>query len=262
MAEFDDFPYAIYRKILQIDLLGPQSFSHLNDDKVVIYFAASSTTAVALKSDKNTNFAIRAAEKVIKYLPTSHTTFIHLSSGGIYDPEARELSSIPRDYPEQKKSDNAYLDEKISLENWCRKQHSEGRFISRNPRLFSFYGPGLQLDRHFAIGEFMERARNGLPILIKGNPNNLRSYLHPTDAIWQLLLQSSFSQPIHQQIGSSKSIKIQEVGRLISEFYGVPMQVGEGSNLQLDNYVPSDVPAVKERELSSGIQTWSEWLKI
>jgi nucleoside-diphosphate-sugar epimerase len=108
----------------------------------------------------------------------------------------------------------------------------------------------------------MDRARKGLPILIKGNPNNLRSYLYPTDAIWQLLLQSSITQPAHRQIGSSLPLQIQEVGRRISEFYGVPMQVCEGSNLKTDHYVPSDIPAVSERELNSGIETWSQWLQI
>jgi dTDP-glucose 4,6-dehydratase len=261
MAEFEDFPESIYRKVLQIDSLGPQSFKHFNNDRVVIYFAASSTTSVSLKFDKNASSAIPVAEKVMRYLPASQPIFIHLSSGGIYDPSARELTSIPSNYPQQLRSDNAYLEEKISLENWCRKQESVGRLTTRNPKLFSFYGPGLQLDRHFAIGEFMERARNGLTIQIKGNPNNLRSYLYPTDAIWQLLLQSSPTQPAHLQIGSAVPLQIQEIGRRIAEFYGVRLEICEGLNLGTDNYVPSDVPDKKERDLDSGIETWSQWLK-
>jgi nucleoside-diphosphate-sugar epimerase len=260
ISEIQNIPVSPLRRIIQIDTLGEESFNHFNQERIVIIYAASSTSPTTLAGEETSREAIALAEKIISNLPDQHTTFVHLSSGGIYELGARILQGIPKNYELQNKSDNAYLNEKISIEKWSQEQTKSGRLISRNPRLFSFYGPGLQLDRHFAIGEFIKRARTGLPIQIRGNPRNIRSYLYPTDAVRQLLLQCKLSEPSYEQVGSAIPITILQVGQIIANSYGVPIEILKNHSLAIDNYVPLDVPREKEKNFDEGIKIWGRWL--
>jgi dTDP-glucose 4,6-dehydratase len=260
ITEFQNMPGQTVRKVIRIDTISADSFNHLNSERVVVFFAASNTTLTPVKSHDSSKEAVLLAEKVIFHLPDRNIVFIHLSSGGVYEPDARTLSVIPGGHRTQSASEIAYINEKILLERWAREQSVLGRFVARNPRLFSFYGPGLQLDRHFAIGEFMGKALSGLPILIKGNPGNLRSYLHPADAVFQLLMQSQTLVPVHSQLGSANPMTILSAGKTIAQDFGITLQVSENSELKLDNYVPQDVPRVVEKDFEAGISQWRSWL--
>jgi len=260
ISEIQKMSESPLRRIIQIDTLGRESFNHLNQARIVIIYAASSTSSTALTGEETSHQAIALAEKIISYLPDQHITFVHLSSGGIYELGARILPGIPKDYKLQNRSDNAYLNEKIAIEKWSQQQTQSGFMISRNPRLFSFYGPGLQLDRHFAIGEFMSRARKGLPIQIKGNPDNIRSYLYPTDAVRQLLLQCTLEDTCYEQVGSAIPMTILEAGQVIAKNYDVPIEILINHDLVKDNYLPLDVPEENEKIFADGIKIWSEWL--
>jgi dTDP-glucose 4,6-dehydratase len=261
ISEIQNIPVSPLRRIIQIDTLGEESFNHFNQERIVIIYAASSTSSTSLTGEETSHQAIALAEKVISHLPNRHITFVHLSSGGIYELGARRLTGIPKDYKLQSNSENAYLNEKISIEKWTEEQNRSGRLISKNPKLFSFYGPGLQLDRHFAIGEFMLRASKGLPIQINRNPENIRSYLYPTDAIWQLLYQCKLGGPSYEQIGSASPKTILETGQLIAKNYGVPVEISINHDLAIDNYLPLDVPRGNETNFEDGIKIWIRWLK-
>ena len=260
ISELRNMTQSTLHRVIQIDAIRPESFSHFNLERVVIIFAASSTSSTTLKGDETSSQATSLAEKIISLLPERHITFIHLSSGGIYESGSRQLLGIPRNYEVQSRCKNSYLNEKIAIENWSRKQNESGRLISRNPRLFSFYGPGLQLDRHFAIGEFINRARAGMPIQIRGNPKNMRSYMYPTDAIWQLLLQCQLKKPSYEQIGSAIPMTILEAGQAIAKNYNVSVEILGDHSLEIDNYVPLDVPREPEKNFDLGIKLWSRWL--
>lgn len=57
-------------------------------------------------------------------------------------------------------------------------------------RLFSFIGPGIPLNGHFAIGNFIRDALNNRTIVINGNGRPLRSYLYSAELplwIWTIL---------------------------------------------------------------------------
>ena len=156
VSEIESLSTPLVSRVIQTENLDTTSFSHMTEDRVVVFFAATST-ANSTMNPLSTVSSTLLAEKVVSLLPQRDLTFIHLSSGGVYEPSARKLSSIPKDYKLQDQAADNYTREKIELEMWTSKLDSQGRFIARNPRLFSFYGPGLQLDRHFAIGEFMAR---------------------------------------------------------------------------------------------------------
>jgi dTDP-glucose 4,6-dehydratase len=238
-----------------------EDFLHLNSDRTVVIFAATSTSESGKSLSVSKNDSTELAKKVIESLPTSDNTFVHLSSGGIYEINSRLLKQIPRDYRTQRKSLDSYIHEKISLENWSTAEESAGRLNVRNPRLFSFYGPGLQLDRHFVIGEFVRRARLGLNIEIKGNPANLRSYLYPSEAVMQILEQCGSSPAKYSQIGSRNPYSILQIAETVANVFNVEYRLSNHQSKQVDNYVPQDVPTVCERSIQEGIKIWDSWLK-
>jgi dTDP-glucose 4,6-dehydratase len=186
---------------------------------------------------------------------------VHLSSGGVYLPEARQLDAIPGGFEVQTKSNDPYTFEKLALERWTISENEKKQCVGRNPRLFTFYGPGLQLDRHFAIADFMRCGLEGKPITVKGNPGNLRSYLYPTDAVKQILKQSLMATPHFSQIGSTKATTILNVAQLVANEFGVGVEILDSQTSRKDNYVPQDVPTMLETDFSYGISQWAKWLK-
>ncbi|NDA62966.1 MAG: NAD-dependent epimerase/dehydratase family protein [Chitinophagia bacterium] len=247
-------------RIIETSQIEAEEYSHFTDARTIIVFAATSTKLSGIPLTQPNNSATNLAQRIIDSLPKRNITFVHLSSGGIYHPMARQLQKIPSNFRIQQNSQDQYIYEKIKIEEWSEQAEESGLLTARNPRLFSFYGPGLDLDRHYAIGEFMRLGKSRNTIVIKGRPDNLRSYLYPTDAIFQLLLQCSVEVPQFSQIGSAHAVSILETALIIGEFYNVKVEVDLAHSRNIDNYVPSDVHLVQERNLIAGIMQWERWL--
>jgi nucleoside-diphosphate-sugar epimerase len=250
------------RTIVEIEKMDEKSFLHLNPNyRTVVIYAATKTSLFGKESTINKQDSVELPERIVQLVPNLHTTFIHLSSGGIYSRTARSLTAIPRDYQVQHSSTDSYVQEKIALEEWTKSKYESNSFLIRNPRLFTFYGPGLQLDRHFAIGDFINCGRNQMPIKLTGNPSNLRSYLYPTDAIHQILNQALLAEPKHKQIGSCRSMSLHHFASVIAQEYNVELEICDLSQNNLDNYVPLDVPIAFEKDFVAGIRTWKRWIE-
>lgn len=75
-------------------------------------------------------------------------------------------------------------------------------------RPFAFLGPLLPLDQHFAAGNFIADACAGRPIVIEGNGEPVRSYMHPADlAAWLLALTGAPAHPA-VNVGSDEAVSI------------------------------------------------------
>ncbi len=111
-------------------------------------------------------------------------------------------------------------------------------------RCFSFFGPYLPLDIHYAIGNFVNDALSKKEITIHGTGQDLRSYLYMADA-WTWLLRMLFNA--NNQIfnvGSSNSISIKDlavlVGQTLSPAKPINMlgKVGSIGNFARNIYIP------------------------
>lgn len=248
-------------KIMSSSEIGKEKLENIVSERTVVIFAATSTADSGVKKESNHSEGIQLSSSVVSSLPTKENHFVHLSTGGIYEPSSRALKAIPGNYKVRTESDDKYLHDKISLENWLKAQESERKLSVRNPRLFSFYGPGLQLDRHFAIGAFMKKALMGSTIEVTGNPDNLRSYLYPTDAVMQIMHQCLSSPAHYSQIGSKNIYSISQVARIIGNIFGVEVSINNNKTATTDNYVPNDLQISFEKSFEEGIQIWAEWLQ-
>lgn len=123
-------------------------------------------------------------------------------------------------------------------------------------RCFAFVGPGLDLDGHFAIGNFIRDAIAGGPLRLKSAGEAVRSYLYGADLAWwllHLLLHAPGGWPVN--VGSGAGLRIAELARRTRDLLSPgaplllgPMQPGEARRL----YLP-DV----SRAASLGLAAWT-----
>jgi nucleoside-diphosphate-sugar epimerase len=262
ISELDSLIDSPKGKIVTVASINESTFLHLNGTRTVVIYAASSTQNSGKPLEVNPESYLDLPRKILNHLPKQNVVFVHLSSGAVYNPSSRLKAGIPGSEEVQVSSADSYSAEKIILERWSKSVRHFPNLLTRNPRLFAFYGPGLQLDRHFAIGEFIRNGMSKLPIIIKGNPSNLRSYLHPRDATLQIFANCLLAEPINTQIGSSNVMTIKTVAQVIAREFGVSVEVRGQDSGVADNYVPLDCPALLEKNFEVGISEWRRWLEV
>lgn len=127
-------------------------------------------------------------------------------------------------------------------------------------RCFAFGGQYLPLDIHYAIGNFIRDALNGKDIVIRGDGQDVRSYLYIGDAIaWLLRLLVEPNNQMYN-VGSSQAVSIESLARKIASQAKVPVNVtirgrrSEGGNFRRSSYVPSTVKIV---EAYPGLAEWT-----
>ena len=113
-------------------------------------------------------------------------------------------------------------------------------------RAFSFVGPGLPTDLHYAIGNFVARAVRGEDIQINGDGLPVRSFMHMGDAMWWLftmLLKGEAGDDFN--VGSPEAVTIAELATRVKDVVNpdIEVKVAGASNLSPGNplnhyYVP------------------------
>jgi nucleoside-diphosphate-sugar epimerase len=84
-------------------------------------------------------------------------------------------------------------------------------------RCFTFVGPGLPMDLHYAIGNFIKNGAEGKPIVIRGDGTAVRSYMYMGDLVWwllKLLLDGKSSESYN--VGSDQSISISDLAQKVA----------------------------------------------
>jgi UDP-glucuronate decarboxylase len=112
-------------------------------------------------------------------------------------------------------------------------------------RCFSFAGPYLPLDLHYAFGNFVQNIRLRENIGLKGDGSALRSYLYIGDAIAWLLCLVADPRNMIFNVGSEKATSIKALAEQMARFAEPPLEVitsnceGAGGNFVRSCYVPS-----------------------
>ena len=190
---------------------------------------------------------------------------IHLSSGAIYGRQSMENSHRSEDDVAASELD-AYGQAKLATDRVLEDAFSEGKIKFQSPRLFAFAGPLLQLDAHFAVGNFVLDGVQGKPISVNGNPNTLRSYMYPSDLIIALLAVATHDEYLNVNIGSEESISMSNLAYLISRLTAQKGVLFTNPTLNPSNYVPSTsrlksiLPGCKFLTLEDSLRRWIEWI--
>jgi len=201
------------------DFVFPEgNFSH------IIHAAATSAVAtfnnedplvkfdtLVLGTRRTLEFAARCGAK--KYLLTS--------SGAVYGCQPGEMTHIPEDYagaPNPMDSNGVWGEAKRAAEMLSACYSRRYGFDAVIARCFSFVGPYLPLDIHYAIGNFILDAVKGGPIVVKGDGTPHRSYLYAADLmiwLWTILLRGESCQPYN--VGSETAVTIAELAQRVAK---------------------------------------------
>lgn len=202
--------------------------------------------------------------------------FLLTSTGAVLGRQPPALIHMPEDYPggpDVSEPQSATYEGKRVSELLCaiyaQEQHG---FEVKVARIYALVGPYLQLDLHYAMGNFMRDALAGGPIKVNGDGTTYRSYLYAADMaiwLWTILVRGANNRPYN--VGSRNPVSIAEVAKAVSRI--VPGQAAiEFAQKPIPGqpaarYVPETARAQQElglREwtpLDEAIRRTADWYK-
>lgn len=181
--------------------------------------------------------------------------FLLTSSGNAYGPIAKGSPPISENHVGAPDIENpvasALGEGKRAAELLARIYAENHGFEAKICRCFTFIGPYLQTDLHYAAGNFIRDAAAGKPIRVHGDGSPLRSFLYPTDlVVW--LFNLLFRAPSGRlyNIGSEEVVSIGALAAAVGRQSGSTVIIeGGGTNpptASPDTYLPSIVRITEE----------------
>ena len=237
----------------------------------IVYIASTPTNAAT--GSLNTHDLVHASRNVVSHATRVRSRnldkalIIHLSSGAVFCKQSmdylfrNELDSVDED------SEEPYCQAKLVIENGLMSAYAQGNIDYQTPRLFAFLGPGLPLNSHFAIGNFVFDGMQKQKIHVKGNPITRRSYLYPTDLIEVLFQTLLLKEPVPFNVGSNTGITISDLAQKVSSLSSNLGVTFSNPDSDPSNYVPSTEnmnKIVKKNsylDLDASLEKWINWLK-
>ncbi|NBV06106.1 MAG: NAD(P)-dependent oxidoreductase [Proteobacteria bacterium] len=145
--------------------------------------------------------------------------FLYLSSGAIYgaqnlDMKLRLESDLSA--PDLQKISSVYGEAKRLGEILCSIYSSSYAVQTSVARCFSFVGPYMNFDGHYAIGNFIRDVANNKDVILQSKSKTYRSYLYSIDlAIWLMRILISAPNNSVYNVGSSQEILIEDLAGLV-----------------------------------------------
>lgn len=260
--------FGIPVKVVEFDFAAGST--DLEKSDFFINGATPSTVKTGLK-DSDTVFtsSVNASNSIIRSALKhgNKPRVLNLSSGIVYGPQKlsvrnqrEELISLRHN------SQSGYLDAKILSEKVFFDADTAGLVDAISPRLYAFAGPGIALDEHFAVGNFIRDGLRGEPVKIKGSPETLRSYMYLTDLITWILTALLKPKNLNVNIGSESPLTMHELATLVSQLTSNKGVRILDRNAIATNYVPStscfreNFGVAQQIDLDQGLERWIEWL--
>jgi nucleoside-diphosphate-sugar epimerase len=230
--------------------------------ETVIHMATTSAEATfggEKPLEKFTTAAI-GTQRVLEFAARCGATrFLLTSSGNAYGPIAKGSPPISEDHvgaPDIENPVSSALGEgKRAAELLARIYAENHGFEAKICRCFTFIGPYLQTDLHYAAGNFIRDAAAGKPIRVHGDGSPLRSFLYPTDlVVW--LINLLFRAPSGRlyNIGSEETVSIGELAEAVARQSGNTVIIEGGrsipSTASPDAYLPSIARITEELGLT------------
>lgn len=145
-----------------------------------------------------------------------------VSSGAVYaatSPGGRFTEEMPTD-PAPGEASGAYATGKRASEALVRAA-AAGGCGATIARVFALVGPGLPLDGHFALGNFLRDAIAGGPIVVRGDGTAVRSYLYAADLVaWLLAILARGAAGRAYNVGGDEAIAIGDLARRVATVAG------------------------------------------
>ena len=182
-----------------------------------------------------------------------------VSSGAVYGVKPADLVLQPEESAlacDPLQSTNAYGEGKRVMELLGAMAQQAHGIESVVARCFAFSGPGLPIDAHFAIGNFVRDALSADVIRVQGDGCPLRSYLYGADlAVWLLQLLTLGRPGRSYNVGSDEGLSIGELAHRVRDCLAPSKLVQimqPPGRLPVKRYVPA---ITRAREM--GLSPWT-----
>ena len=201
--------------------------------------------------------------------------FLNLSSGAVYGDIPPNLGPVPESFmggPDITHPKWAYGEGKRLSELLCAIYADKHGIETKSARCFATVGPGLPLNLHYAIGNFIADALAGRDIVIQGDGTPVRSYIDISDLIvwlWHILLLGESKEAYN--VGSEGGLTIRQIAEKVRDLLAPGLKVrvfGKPLPDQLASfYVPStekartELGASLEVSLEDSIRRTAAWAK-
>jgi len=176
---------------------------------------------------------------------------LYLSSGAVYGAkrlcEAGLIAENFAEAPDPTSEGSALGVAKRSAEFFCRAWCSDSAARSvKIARCFSFVGPRIPLDIHYAVGNFIRDGLANRDLRITGSGRDVRSYLYMADLItWLLKILTSKDKFNVYNVGSENGNSISDLAQQVAALFPGNLKVEFDQNKNTDEirspsfYVPS-----------------------
>tara|TARA_B100000989_G_scaffold109721_1_gene80538 strand:- start:18842 stop:19888 length:1047 start_codon:yes stop_codon:yes gene_type:complete len=179
--------------------------------------------------------------------------FLLISSGAVYGIQPSDIQLLNENYNGtinfEDSNSLAYGLGKINSEFLVKEYSKKKFFNSKIARCFSFVGPFMAMDKHFAIGNFIRDAAEGNNINISSDGSSIRTYLYAGElSVWLLeILINSKGDSIYN-VGGSEPISIlnlaKRVANLINPKLSVTINNSNNLSKKSNIYIP-DINHIK-----------------
>jgi nucleoside-diphosphate-sugar epimerase len=183
-----------------------------------------------------------------------------VSSGAVYGRQPSEITHVPEDYPgspDPLDPASAYGIGKRTAEQLCALYAKQHGISSTIARCFAFVGPHLPLNIHFAIGNFIRDAIQGIPIVVKGDGTPYRSYLYAADLaiwLWTIFLRGSSGQAYN--VGSEEAVTIAETAQIVANEMTPQSSIKISESASPSQPVQRYVPSTRKARVELGLKQW------
>jgi nucleoside-diphosphate-sugar epimerase len=190
--------------------------------------------------------------------------FLHLSSGSAYGKQPSDMIHIPESYPgapltTDNNFDHSALGEgKRAAELLCTIYSAKYGIETKIARCFSFVGPGLPLDIHYAIGNFIRDGLKRREIRVNGDGSQFRSYLYAADLVlwlWTILINGKSSRIYN--VGSDESVTIKELAYLVASCFEPTSKVVITKFQKIKTPENRYVPSINRVRMELGLEVYT-----
>jgi len=186
---------------------------------------------------------------------------LYLSSGAVYGRQPADIECMPETYnggPDPLDARVAYGESKRAAEMICAIAARSGAIEPVVARIFAAVGPGMPLDGHFAIGNFIRDALAGSEIRILGDGAPLRSYIYAADiAAWLLKLLVAGQAGLAYNIGSDESVSIADLAARVVAALNSPARATVLGTPDPNALRARYVPSIERARATLGLDAWT-----
>lgn len=248
-----------YLRLVKGDICDRSSLPHGQAFTHVLHAATDSTIGPQLTPQQRFDQIVDGTRNLLDLaVACGASRFLLTSSGGVYGSQPPDMMRIPEHchtMPDPLDPTQSYSIGKRIAEHLCALYVQRYALPVVVARCFSFVGPDLPLDVHFAIGNFIRDALWRTSIQVNGDGSPVRSYLDQSDLaqwLWALMMRATPAQAYN--VGSNQPISIADLAYMVRDLVAPSKSVHILGNASGDQRRNLYVPDIQKIQNELGVQ--------